>query len=321
MSEHISGESGLLDDALRDADPVMEAGIAPPAYRLPAATHLGHVSLQVADLARSVEFYTHVLGLRVIASSGATAMLGVEDGHTTLAHLHERPGATPCPHHGRLGLYHFAILLPDRPALGRLVSHLAAIGAGIGASDHLVSEALYLQDPDGLGIEVYADRPRSQWRSVNRQLRMASEPLDFADVQRAAEGRPWTGMPAGTMMGHVHLHVASLDRAAAFFHGALGLDKMVWDYPSALFLAAGGYHHHLGVNTWAGAHAPRPTDDDARLLEWRIVVPTASDVQQAAASLASAGNAVVADGPDCLVADPWGTRIRLVCREQGKSSC
>lgn len=290
----------------------MKAGIAPPAYRLPASTRLGHVSLQVADLARSLGYYERVLGLRALASDSASAMLGTEDGLTPLVHLHERPGARPSPHHGRLGLYHFAILLPDRPALGRLLSHLGAAGVQVGASDHLVSEALYLQDPDGLGIEVYADRPRGEWRAVKRQLRMASDPLDRADVVRSANGRPWTGMPSGAVMGHMHLHVGNLDRAASFYHGALGMDKMVWDYPSALFLAAGGYHHHLGLNTWAGTSAPEPTAADARLLEWRVVLPAALDVQQAAASLGAAGNDVIADGADCLVQDPWGTRLRLV---------
>ena len=312
MSDMMRIDSTVQDDTRRDADPLMEDGIAPPGYRLPAATRLGHVALQVADLQRSLEYYQAVLGLRVLHRTGDTAMLGTQVGDTALVHLTARPGATPSPQHARLGLYHFAILLPDRAALGRFVAHLGDIGAQAGASDHLVSEALYLRDPDGLGIEVYADRPRSSWTRVNRQLRMASDPLDLADLVRAAGGAPWTGMPGGTVMGHVHLHVGDLGQAAAFYHVALGLDKMVWDYPSALFLAAGGYHHHLGLNTWAGPRAPRPTDADARLLEWRIVLPSSADVQRAAASLSAAGHAVVADGNDCVATDPWGTRVRLL---------
>ena len=312
MSDSTRTEADLLDDALRDADPIMEAGLAPPGYQLPVATYLGHVSLQVADLPRSLAYYERVLGLRVLERAGATAMLGTQAGDTPLVHLTERPGANPSPHHARLGLYHYALLLPNRPALGTFISHLNEIGEQVGASDHLVSEALYLRDPDGLGIEVYADRPRSSWRAVDRQLRMASNPLDVAGLVRSAGGQLWAGMPAGTVMGHVHLHVADLERAADFYHGALGFDKMVWDYPSALFLGAGGYHHHLGLNTWAGAGAPPATGADARLLEWRIVLPSASDVQKAAASLATAGNEVIADGDACLVADPWGTRVRLL---------
>jgi NAD+-dependent protein deacetylase sirtuin 4 len=159
---------------------------------------------------------------------------------------------------GRGGLYHFAILLPDRAALGRLVAHLAREGVRVGAADHLVSEALYLQDPDGLGIEVYADRPRSEWRHRDRQLLMATDPLDLPELARSAGAEPWTGAPAGTRLGHVHLHVGDIHRAAEFYHAALGFDRMVWSYPGALFLAAGGYHHHLGVNTWARRRpAPR----------------------------------------------------------------
>ena len=300
-----------VDDAQHDADPIMEAGVAPPGWRLPARVRLGHVVLQVADLARSVAYYEGVLGLRVFERSPTTALLGDASGITPLVALREQQGARPVPPRGHLGLYHFAILLPDRASLGRFVSHLAAINERAGASDHLVSEALYLRDPDGLGIEVYADRPRASWRAIDRQLQMASDPLDLDSLVRAANGAPWTGMPAGTTMGHVHLHVGDLDQAAAFYHGALGLDKMVWSYPSALFLAAGGYHHHLGVNTWAGPHAPRATSQDARLLEWRVVLPSKADVEAASASLRGAGHDVRAEGDDAIATDPWGTPVRL----------
>ena len=167
-------------------------GIAPSGYRLPAATSVGPVTLQVADLARSVDYYERVLGLRVLRGSPGSATLGTQDGVTPLVILHERPGATPVPKRGRLGLYHFAILLPDRAALGRFARHLADSKVYAGMSDHLVSEAMYLTDPDGLGIEVYADRPRSEWRHEGRQLLMATEPLDVDDVIHAAGGERWT---------------------------------------------------------------------------------------------------------------------------------
>lgn len=312
MADEMRIDASVQDDIRRDADPVMEGGIAPPGFRLPAATRLGHVSLQVADLERSITYYERVLGLHVLHRADGTAMLGTEAGDTALVHLTHQPGANPSPQHARLGLYHYAILLPNRASLGRFVAHLAESGVQAGASDHRVSEALYLRDPDGLGIEVYADRPRASWQRVDRQLRMSSDPLDLADLVRAGGGESWTGMPGGTVMGHVHLHVGDLAQAAAFYHGALGLDKTVWDYPGALFLAAGGYHHHLGLNTWAGARAPRPTEADARLLEWRIVLPSPTDVQRAAASLAAAGYTVVAEGHDCVATDPWDTRVRLL---------
>jgi catechol 2,3-dioxygenase len=222
-----------------------------------------------------------------------------------------RRGAAPAPQQGRLGLYHFAILLPDRAALGRFVAHLAEIGARAGASDHLVSEAIYLRDPDGLGIEVYADRPRASWRAVDGQLQMDTAPLDLDALVQAAGGVPWSGMPAGTRVGHVHLHVGDLEKAADFYHAALGLDKIVWSYPSALFLSAGGYHHHLGVNTWAGAGAPRPTEQDARLLEWRLETPSA---ERAVASLAEAGYPARSTDDGWVVTDPWGTDLRLIAR-------
>lgn len=287
-------------------------GVRPPRYRLPDAAHVGMVRLQVADLERSLAYYQRVLGLHPLRREGGLALLGTREDGRGLVELHERPGARPAPQQGRLGLFHFAVLLPDRAALGRFVSNLAATGERAGASDHLVSEAVYLRDPDGLGIEVYADRPRAQWRTQGGEIVMDTRHLDLDDVVRAARGEPWTGAPAGTVIGHVHLHVGDLAQGERFYHEALGLDKVVWSYPSALFLSAGGYHHHLGINVWAGPNATRPTDDDARLLEWTLVLPTPSDVARATASVAEAGHAVT----EGRVEDPWGTALRLVAAEQ-----
>jgi catechol 2,3-dioxygenase len=283
-------------------------GIPPPAFRLPDATHVGGVRLQVSDLTQSLAYYEHVLGLRAISADATTAILGAHGDATPLVTLHTRPGVTRA-RRGAFGLYHFAILLPDRAALGRFVTHLAARNERVGMADHLVSEALYLWDPDGLGIEVYADRPRSEWRTSGDELVMVTEDLDVRTLAAAAGGVAWTGMPVGTTMGHVHLHVGSLDGAEAFYHRGLGLDKTVWSYPGALFMAAGGYHHHLGTNVWGPG--PAPTADQAQLLEWELVLPSADDVASAAQALRHAGFAsdAVADG--ALVADPWGTRLRL----------
>ena len=293
-------------------------GIAPPGYRLPDATRLGRVRLQVAELARSLAYYERVLGLRVVTRSAGNVELGTADG-TVIVELRELPGATPVPHNGRLGLYHFAILLPDRSALGSFVAHLAAIGMRAGMSDHLVSEAVYLTDPDGLGIEVYADRPRGEWQQDGRQLRMATEPLDVAAVVASARGREWDGMPDGTRLGHVHLFVADLDAGEKFYHAGLGFDKVVWSYPGALFLSAGGYHHHLGTNPWA-RHASPATGHDARLLDWEVVLPAATDVSAAAASLAAQGAAVEWDAAGAAVRDPWGTQLRLTTTPAGPRS-
>jgi catechol 2,3-dioxygenase len=283
-------------------------GIRPPAYRLPDASHVGTVHLQVGDLQRSLAYYEQVIGLRPYSAAGDAATLGANGGDRPLVTLQTRRGVTPA-RRGAFGLYHFALLLPDRAALGRFAAHLSALGVRIGMADHLVSEALYLSDPDGLGIEVYADRPREMWRRHDRELAMTTDPLDVASVIAAAGGRTWDGAPAGTRMGHVHLHVGSLDTAEAFYHRAVGFDKIVWSYPGALFLSAGGYHHHLGTNTWAPG--PAASEDRARLLAWELVVPTGDDVAEAARSLGAAGCAPEETGGGVTTADPWGTRVRI----------
>ena len=290
-------------------------GQAPPGFRLPDATRLGRVRLQVADLERSLRFYQETLGFRVLERDSTRAALAPHGDDRVLVELYERRGARPASRGGRLGLYHFAILLPDRPSLGRFVRHLSDIGARAGAGDHLVSEAFYLSDPDGLGIEVYADRPRETWRRLGRELMIATDPVDVAGVVASGGDAPWTGMPNGTVVGHVHLHVGEIERGAEFFSNALGFDRITWRYPGALFLGAGGYHHHLGTNTWAGPGARMPAEDDARLLEWTIEVPAAVDVAAAAKSLAGAGHPVDAvSGGDIVTRDPWGTAIRVGCR-------
>jgi catechol 2,3-dioxygenase len=282
---------------------------APNGYRLPGDIRLGVVQLQVADLTRSVQWYERVLGLKLRQGSGSSALLGTATG-TPLVELHERLGATPVPRRGRLGLFHFAILLPDRPALGRFLTHLGSLDERVGASDHLVSEATYLTDPDGLGIEVYADRPRETWKMDGNRLAMGTLPLDVNSVIQSADGVPWAGIPNGTRMGHLHLHVGDIDRAAAFYHQGLGLERVVLDYPGALFMSAGGYHHHLGTNTWATGALP-PEERDARLLEWNIALPSAADVAAASGSLAAAGFSVQRDPGSAAVVDPWGTALRL----------
>ena len=284
-------------------------GSRPPAFRLPEATRLGSIQLQVADLERSVEWYQRVLGFRTVESRGADAALATSGAGDVLLRLREVSGSRPVPREGRIGLYHFAILLPDRAHLGALLPHLARHGVRPGASDHHVSEALYLSDPDGLGIEVYADRPRDRWICRDGQLHMTTEPLDLADLQAAA-APTWQGLPDGTAIGHIHLFVTDLDDASAFYHQALGFDRMVWNYPGALFLAAGGYHHHLGTNTWA-RHATAAGPGDARLLEWTVRLPSQGDVAAAAAALDTAGFPTSTHGEDHGVVDPWGNRVRL----------
>ncbi|HET7040538.1 MAG TPA: VOC family protein [Gemmatimonadales bacterium] len=287
-------------------------GEPPAGPRLPDQLSLGAVHLQVSDLARSVDYYQGVLGLALIDRSGQHAALAPQGTTTPLVELHERKGAPPAPRRGRLGLFHFAILLPDRPALGRFVQHLSDIGAHAGAADHLVSEAFYLQDPDNLGIEVYRDRPRAEWRRKGKELMMATDPVDAMGIVESAEGKPWTGMPAGTVMGHLHLHVGDIAAGQQFYSETLGFDRMVWEYPGALFMSAGGYHHHLGTNTWAGAGAKAPEADDAQLLEWTMRFPGVASRESRIERLEATGIAVQREEAGVLVKDPWGTKVRLV---------
>ncbi len=238
---------------------------------LPADAHIGQVSLTVSDLGRSLLFYRDVLGFTETHREGGVSILAPPGGRT-LIEMHEGTDAVAKPRRCA-GLYHFAILVPSRAALGRTLRRLADQRWPIsGAADHLVSEALYLDDPDGLGIEIYRDRPRDTWRSSSTgEIAMATDPLDLQAIhdEPGAE-TPWSGLDADTRMGHVHLHVPHLDMAEAFYCAKIGFDAMVRGYPGALFVAAGGYHHHLGLNTWVGVGAPPPPDDAVGLRGFTI---------------------------------------------------
>jgi catechol 2,3-dioxygenase len=299
-----------------DADGVHPAtpgsyGFPPAGERLPEATRLGPVRLQVADLERSTTFYRDVLGLRVVTRTMRAATLAPQDDDRILIELRERRGAVPATIRAHLGLFHFAILVPTRATLGGFVRHLSEVGERAGAGDHLVSEAFYLTDPDGLGIEVYADRPRETWTRLGRELRMATDPVDVRGLVREAGNAAWTGLPPGTVMGHVHLHVGDLARADAFYAEGVGFDRTTRSYPGALFLAAGGYHHHLGTNTWAGPTADPPRPDDAQLLAWTLELPDAASLAALAARLDAAGHPVTAIEDGIAVQDPWGTTLEM----------
>jgi catechol 2,3-dioxygenase len=280
-----------------------------PGFMLPDATHIGMVRLQVSDLEGSLVYYQQVIGFRLRSLSPDVATLAAHDDDRPLLELHTTPGVTRA-RRGAFGLYHFAILLPDRASLGRFAAHLSALNVRVRMADHLVSEALYLWDPDGLGIEVYADRPRSEWHHRNGEVLMTTDPLDLASVIAAGECRPWTGLPSRTTIGHVHLHVGDLDAADAFYHRALGFDRTVWSYPGALFLAAGGYHHHLGTNVWASG--PSAGEGEARLIDWELAVPRRDDAAAAAERLRASGYTVEEESGGYAARDPWGTTVRVV---------
>lgn len=274
-------------------------------------THVGPVSLTVADLGRSLRFYNDVLGLAPAERSNGSTVLAA--GDTPLLHLVELPGARPKPARST-GLYHFAILLPSRPDLARWLRHVLESGWPLqGWSDHGVSEAIYLGDPDGNGIEVYRDRPRSEWPVLNGELQMVTDPLDAQGLLALAGDRtsPWT-MPAGTVMGHIHLHVASIPEAQTFYCEVLGFDLVQRYGPSALFVSAGGYHHHIGLNTWAGVGAPPAPVSSAGLRHFTVVLPDAATLDAVVDRVQAAGHAITQHSGGWQFHDPSGNGIRLV---------
>jgi catechol 2,3-dioxygenase len=240
-------------------------GIAP-------ATRMGAVHLTVADLGRSLDYYERVIGLQVHSREDPVAHLGT--GGEDLLVLHEEPGAEPAPR--STGLFHFALLLPTRHDLARWLAHAANNQVRLeGASDHLVSEALYLRDPDWHGIEIYRDRPKAEWERDGEFVKMATLPLDIEGVLSALDGGEgaYEHMPLGTTMGHVHLQVADIPEAERFYTDVLGFDLQARYGDQASFLSAGGYHHHLGANVWNSRGASSPPPGAAALRHFTVLLP------------------------------------------------
>jgi catechol 2,3-dioxygenase len=275
---------------------------------LPAAT-VGPVTLRVADADRALALYRDILGLAVLDAD--TIALGGKGGAPFLF-LEVSPGAAPRPRQGLAGLFHVAILVPDRATLGGVLGRIAAAHLPLGASDHAVSEALYIYDADGNGLEIYRDRPRDQWTWNKGQVHMITEPLDLPNLLAAgaAEGQVAKPLPAATRIGHVHLQVSDLAEAERFYSAILGLERTA-SRPGALFMSAGGYHHHVGANTWDSRNAPPAPPGMAGLVEFTIELPGAADVAAAKARLEAAGTKTEAEGKDLRVRDPWRNAIRL----------
>jgi catechol 2,3-dioxygenase len=242
---------------------------------LPPATRMGPVRLSVADLGRSLDYYRRSIGLEVLDERDGEARLGT--GNTELLHLVEERGARPAD--GYSGLFHFALLVPERADLAEWLAHAMQSGVQLtGASDHFVSEALYLRDPDHHGIEIYADRPRELWEG--QADRIGTWPLDLDDLLGARPGEErsdYRRLPTGTTMGHVHLRVSDVEETVSFYRDVVGFDLMAQLGSQAAFLSAGGYHHHLGGNTWESAGAVQAPPGTARLLEYTIVLPAEPD--------------------------------------------
>jgi catechol 2,3-dioxygenase len=277
---------------------------------IPPDTSIGKVRLRVADVDALATFYERVIGLRDVERDGGVVRLGPEGG-APLVELESAP-TSPLPPSFSTGLFHLAILVPDRAELARSLRRIAEAGWRLtGASDHLVSEALYLNDPEGNGIEIYRDRPRDQWNRDGDELRMATLPLDLESVLgELQQGESTAGMPGDTTMGHVHLRAADIPSAEGFYNGALGLDVMVRSYPGALFLSAGGYHHHLGVNTWQSEGAPPPPEGALGLDRYELVFPDEASRDAAADRAADRGDPIQLD-EGVLLTDPSGNRVLL----------
>jgi catechol 2,3-dioxygenase len=254
---------------------------------LPSGTRISNATLAVADLERSLRFYRDLVGLRELSRNGGSVSLGAED--EAVLHLVEESGVAPPPARAT-GLYHTAFLFPDRAALARVVRHIASRNHPFtGASDHLVSEAFYLDDPDGLGVELYRDRARSEWPRIGGTIQMASLPLDV-DNLLATDDRVFDGAPPGTHIGHIHLKVSDIAETESFYRDDIGLELVTRFGGGATFLAADGYHHHIGANTWHSlASSPAPPGH-AGLRAFVIDTP------------GSATRDVV---------DPWGHRVTL----------
>ena len=271
----------------------------------------GAVRLRVADLARMREFYERAIGLRALDEGEGAFRLGV-DG-TVVVELVSSPGAPERPPR-TTGLFHLAILVPGRAPLARALTRAAGAGWRLsGASDHLVSEALYLNDPEGNGIEIYRDRPRSEWCHDGGDLQLSTLPLDHDGVlgELDESGATEAGMEARTRIGHVHLNVADIGEAEDFYAGLLGFDVTVRGYPGALFLSSGGYHHHIGVNTWAGPGARAQPADSRGLVWFELLVEDEAAVEELRARLEGAGVEAEAVAGGVLTRDPSGNRILI----------
>jgi catechol 2,3-dioxygenase len=292
----------------------------PTTKGLPPDARIGRVRLRVADLERSLRFYRDVLGLQIEQDQGGTVILGpssnaatVQAGQPGLIVLVEQPGVSRRPIRPRTaGLYHVALLVPDRQELGRALLGLDRANYPLrGMSDHAVSESLYLDDPDGNGLEIYADRPRELWPVRDGVVQMTVDPMDVVGVVAAGRERsdPWAGLPAITVVGHVHFTVSDMERAVEFYRDVIGFDVMM-QVPSLTAVSAGGYHHHLNLNTWAGTGAPPDSDEMAGLIAWELKVPRDQDRRGVIDRANQAG--ALRDLPVATARDPDGALIEIV---------
>jgi catechol 2,3-dioxygenase len=287
----------------------------PPATSIHPDTAVGTVRLTVRELDRARAFYERAIGLEASELLDGALAFGVR-GERPLIELRADSSA-PALNRRATGLYHLAILMPSRLDLALALARLAEAQCQLdGASDHLVSEALYLSDPDGNGIEIYRDRPREQWRRTGGELEMATLPLDIDDLLRELQRveRFQQLAPSRTRIGHVHLQVSDLGEAERFYHGMLGFDVVVRSYPGALFVSAGGYHHHIGLNTWHSAGASPPPPGAVGLRSFEVTLPSTIEMDRVLGRVRAAGIPVRDSDSERLLRDPSGNGILLTAR-------
>ncbi|WP_239715494.1 VOC family protein [Paenibacillus sp. 19GGS1-52] len=276
-----------------------------------AGTEMGSVQLKISNMEESVEFYTRVIGLEVLNRYHGLVRL-TADGIHPLIVLEEIADAIIMPEQSCAGLYHFALLVPTRRDLGLVLRHLLDLNVQPGSADHDVSEALYLSDQDGNGIEIYWDRPKEDWTMLSSgEIHMSAEPLNLHSLLGEAGGETWSGMASGTKMGHVHLHVRNVVESEAFYSRLLGFQPTLHYGPSAVFISAGGYHHHLGLNIWAGANAPSPPENAVGLSHYTIVNPDPGHIEEIINELEKQDIAVDTRGDGWYFHDLNGIQVRL----------
>ncbi|WP_163539190.1 VOC family protein [Gracilibacillus sp. YIM 98692] len=273
-------------------------------------TFVNHVKIKVKDLDRSIQFYQQIVGFQVLESNDTSAAL-TADGQTSILSL-EQPSEVESKQSRTTGLYHFAILLPNRSDLANFLYHCADVGLRLASSDHLVSEAIYFADPDGNGIEVYRDRAPSEWTWQGNQVAMTVDPLDFEDLLKEGKQGAWQGLPTQTVMGHIHLHVADIPKTKKFYEKGLGFETVCRFGDQALFISTGKYHHHIGLNTWNGVGAPPPSERSVGLESYTIIYPDQEAVQQAVANLKAIGASVKEEKDKTITKDPSGNKIILI---------
>ncbi|MBB2479638.1 VOC family protein [Bacillus sp. APMAM] len=273
-------------------------------------TFVEQVNLKVQNIERSLAFYKDIIGFKVLDQTATTAKLSA-DGKTVLISLEQPENVIP-KQPRTTGLYHFALLLPTRADLGKILLHFIQIGYPLqGASDHLVSEALYLADPDGNGIEIYTDRPSSTWDWKNNEVIMSTEPLDAQSLLKEAQGQSWNALPSGTVMGHIHLHVSELKKTEEFYTKGLGFAVVSRYGNQALFISTGKYHHHIGLNTWNGIGAPEPPANSVGLVSYTLKFPDEDTRKNIIHQLKNIGAIVTEENGYFVTVDTSGNRILL----------